>query len=450
MNYPMQSYGLGGLNTVQNMSDRNMAETLMANGGQRFAGGGISNIQGMAAGGIPKYTYDPITGKYTQVSDAVSSVLDVPKYTYDPITQRYTLDTSTEKKKQEGGDDSGAGGGGSGGTPSGGRDVSGAEKAAFYGANPNMGAAARGLQSVFGLTSLGMAQAARDPDIGVREYYATFGLNPDLNSYGGASFAEQNALQAAMSSPNTGVGIPGESPTIGSESGPTGNESATDYGGTGGAMLAQGGITGSGNLDLSIPIDIGGGSMGGAGGVSGGSYPFTSIGGQGSNPQQTFGSSNNPQPFIGNNNARSMMPQQGVTFLPDPTLDPKIRQFPTDMESVRQSMMKTRGLPPNVMFAGGGIANLGDYSDGGRLLRGPGDGVSDSIPATIANKQPARLADGEFVVPARIVSELGNGSTEAGARKLYQMLARVQNARKKSIGQGRVAVNSRADKMLPA
>jgi hypothetical protein len=73
-------------------------------------------------------------------------------------------------------------------------------------------------------------------------------------------------------------------------------------------------------------------------------------------------------------------------------------------------------------FAQGGISdagyNLGGYSDGGRLLRGPGDGVSDSIPAVIGKKQPARLADGEFVVPARIVSELGNGSTEAGARKL--------------------------------
>jgi hypothetical protein len=101
-------------------------------------------------------------------------------------------------------------------------------------------------------------------------------------------------------------------------------------------------------------------------------------------------------------------------------------------------------------LARGGISNLGDYSDGGRLLRGPGDGVSDSIPATIANKRPARLADGEFVIPARIVSELGNGSTAAGARKLYQMLARIQNARKKSIGRGRVAVNSRAEKLLPA
>ncbi len=101
-------------------------------------------------------------------------------------------------------------------------------------------------------------------------------------------------------------------------------------------------------------------------------------------------------------------------------------------------------------LAQGGPSHLGDYSDGGRLLKGPGDGVSDSIPATIANKRPARLADGEFVVPARIVSELGNGSTEAGARKLYAMMDRVQKARKKSIGKNKVAVNSRAAKLLPA
>jgi len=105
-------------------------------------------------------------------------------------------------------------------------------------------------------------------------------------------------------------------------------------------------------------------------------------------------------------------------------------------------------------MADGGISdahyNLGGYSDGGRLLRGPGDGVSDSIPATIGNKQPARLADGEFVVPARIVSELGNGSTEAGARKLYAMMDRVQAARKKTVGKNKVAHNSKAEKYLPA
>jgi len=103
--------------------------------------------------------------------------------------------------------------------------------------------------------------------------------------------------------------------------------------------------------------------------------------------------------------------------------------------------------------AGGGVmsgSHLGDYSDGGRLLKGPGDGVSDSIPASIGSRQPARLADGEFVVPARIVSEIGNGSTEAGARKLYAMMERVQKSRKKSIGKNKVAVNSKADKHLPA
>ena len=93
---------------------------------------------------------------------------------------------------------------------------------------------------------------------------------------------------------------------------------------------------------------------------------------------------------------------------------------------------------------------LGGYSDGGRLLKGPGDGVSDSIPAVIGNRQPARLADGEFVIPARIVSELGNGSTDAGAKKLYAMMERIQSARKKSIGKGKVAANSRSERLLPA
>lgn len=100
-----------------------------------------------------------------------------------------------------------------------------------------------------------------------------------------------------------------------------------------------------------------------------------------------------------------------------------------------------------MMYGGGGISDLGGYSDGGRLLKGPGDGVSDSIPATIGGKQPARLAEGEFVVPARIVSELGNGSTEAGAKKLYAMMDRVQKARRKTKN---VAADTKAHKHLPA
>jgi hypothetical protein len=98
--------------------------------------------------------------------------------------------------------------------------------------------------------------------------------------------------------------------------------------------------------------------------------------------------------------------------------------------------------------AGGGIGSLGSYSDGGRLLKGPGDGVSDSIPATIGGHQKAALADGEFVVPARIVSEIGNGSTDAGARKLYAMMDRIQHARKKTTKN--VAADTKAEKYLPA
>jgi hypothetical protein len=103
-----------------------------------------------------------------------------------------------------------------------------------------------------------------------------------------------------------------------------------------------------------------------------------------------------------------------------------------------------------IAFNQGGLGSLGGYSDGGRLLRGPGDGVSDNIPATIGDRQPARLADGEFVVPARIVSEIGNGSTEAGARKLYAMMDRVQKARRKTVGHDRIATDTNAERLLPA
>jgi hypothetical protein len=90
-------------------------------------------------------------------------------------------------------------------------------------------------------------------------------------------------------------------------------------------------------------------------------------------------------------------------------------------------------------LAGGGMTSLGGYASGGnpRLLKGPGDGMSDNIPATIANKQPARLADGEFVVPADVVSHLGNGSTEAGAKVLYNMMDRVRKARTGNSKQGK-------------
>jgi len=96
---------------------------------------------------------------------------------------------------------------------------------------------------------------------------------------------------------------------------------------------------------------------------------------------------------------------------------------------------------------GGKTYNLGDYSDGGRLLKGPGDGMSDDIPATIGHKQEARLADGEFVVPADVVSGLGNGSTDAGAKHLYKMMDKVRHAR---TGRKSQAKQIKGEKFVPA
>ena len=100
-------------------------------------------------------------------------------------------------------------------------------------------------------------------------------------------------------------------------------------------------------------------------------------------------------------------------------------------------------------MAQGGVTGLGGYADGGipHLLKGPGDGMSDSIPATIGSKQPARLATGEFVVPADVVSHLGNGSTDAGAKHLYAMMDKVRTARTGRKSQGK-QIN--ASNYLPA
>lgn len=102
----------------------------------------------------------------------------------------------------------------------------------------------------------------------------------------------------------------------------------------------------------------------------------------------------------------------------------------------------------NFGFARGGMPAVSEYQAGGKLLRGAGDGMSDDIPAVIRGRgvQRAALADGEFVIPADVVSHLGNGSTEAGAKKLYQMMDKIRLARTGNKRQGR-KINP--DKFLP-
>ena len=128
------------------------------------------------------------------------------------------------------------------------------------------------------------------------------------------------------------------------------------------------------------------------------------------------------------------MSQQHRSYYATPT------QAPTSAQAAMAGYeAKTNPLTgeSTANMAAGGIADLGSYSDGGRMLKGPGDGMSDDIPASIGNKQPARLADGEFVVPADVVSHLGNGSTDAGAKQLYSMMNKVRKARTGTAKQGK-------------
>lgn len=145
--------------------------------------------------------------------------------------------------------------------------------------------------------------------------------------------------------------------------------------------------------------------------------------------------------------------------------DGPLKRFRFNPETYRPAMFAEGGIanlsvggydrmvgeqPMYQALAKGGISDLGGYSDyarGGRMLKGPGDGMSDSIPASIAGKRPARLARDEFVVPADVVSGLGNGSSDAGAKQLYAMMDRVRKARTGTKKQGK-EINAR--RFVPA
>jgi hypothetical protein len=122
-------------------------------------------------------------------------------------------------------------------------------------------------------------------------------------------------------------------------------------------------------------------------------------------------------------------------------------------------LMDDRGLAgtPYYEFMGEQGSNLDsvekNFAAGGRtpangkFLMGDGDGMSDNIPATIADKQPARLADGEFVIPADVVSHIGNGSSKAGAKKLHKMMADI---RKDRTGKTKQAPAIKPERHMPA
>jgi len=117
--------------------------------------------------------------------------------------------------------------------------------------------------------------------------------------------------------------------------------------------------------------------------------------------------------------------------------------FNPNQGAIRPVNPNARNVYDMPYFNKGGIVG---YANGG-LTAGAGDGMSDDIPAVIAGEQPAALSPGEFVVPADVVSDMGNGSSRAGARQLYAMMDRVRKARGGSVEQPK-AINTK--KMMPA
>jgi hypothetical protein len=126
-----------------------------------------------------------------------------------------------------------------------------------------------------------------------------------------------------------------------------------------------------------------------------------------------------------------------------PAANPYVGKIPTAFNNVAApAPAQTAGLPavmtPEEYAKRGGIRMAeGGIADAGRYLRGKTDGMADEIETSIDEEQPALLSHGEFVVPADVVSHLGNGNSEAGAEKLYEMMDRVRMARTGTKEQGK-------------
>jgi hypothetical protein len=504
MNFnPYQNYGAGlaALGPVQSMSDRNAAQTLMANSGQMFASGGIARLA--SGGALPKYKYDPVSQTYVLSDDSSS------KTAMDETLRKQTVGSGYDAPDAKG--------------------VTQQQAAVFDFMNTEKGAS---YKDAFGRANNNMITGFVNPFMGQNPLAAFLDANAayraaeeaartervnnlpsGYETVGGPSTYSPSNLSDVLSGYQTGQnGLPSElggSATPGSDSPPGGgNEPAggggtADTGGDGTGSGADAGSTGD-CVDPAVLIMLGNQTYVPAGTIKVGDVLFAMH-----EKTQEFGlypvehseEVQQPKAIVTFDDGSTMTTSHSHKFfMTDGSWKQVYQLEPADVvkaiegkrdkavasvedigegpvmkitvsdahtyvsEDLISHNMKAAGgrvrqryamggsLGGLAALAAGGQAgyNLGGYSDGGRLLRGPGDGVSDSIPAIIGSRQPARLADGEFVVPARIVSELGNGSTEAGARKLYAMMDRIQQARNKTVGKNRVAVNSRADKNLPA
>jgi hypothetical protein len=142
---------------------------------------------------------------------------------------------------------------------------------------------------------------------------------------------------------------------------------------------------------------------------------------------------------------RAANPQLDWSKYRPPSVDGMRTMEYNEFDRARDQYLKSLSgnvQPETKLAAQGGLMNLAK----GRYLNGATDGMADKIPAHIEGKQPAALSHGEFVVPADVVSHLGNGNSEAGAQRLYDMMDRIRKARTGTTKQGK-QINP--DKFMP-
>ena len=159
-----------------------------------------------------------------------------------------------------------------------------------------------------------------------------------------------------------------------------------------------------------------------------------------SNPGQTLSNYGDGSKFKGAAKLGSLgLPAIGQALVPDynanpdddpmSKYDPKRRLNVNMPTGIQNAMTRDSGLRLNQPFA--------RFAEGGYLETGMGDGMSDDISTSIDGEQPAALSENEFVLPADVVSHLGNGSSDAGAEQLYAMMDRIRKARTGNEEQGR-------------
>ena len=254
-----------------------------------------------------------------------------------------------------------------------------------------------------------------------------------------ASTAGKSAATTALT--NAGSSIPGAAPTF----------TMPSLGGAGGFSAAP--VSSGFTLPYSgVGAGITTPSLGGAGGFSSGfTAPYSGAGAEITTPSLTFADKNPSfmeglSDYGGGGKYGNLKGagKLGLTVagmgLGGGAFDPEPMEFETP-DKYKYDPTRRLNLGDDV-DSGLRLLATGGYLEGG----GVGDGMSDDIPAIIDQEQPAALSEGEFVVPADVVSHLGNGSSNAGARMLYDMMATIREAR---TGNSKQGVEIEAEEYMP-